>query len=97
MSKMLQLVQGRGGHNPRLDTILEIEQAIKKKGYFNSKTALFRSMHNKVQYPTLLRTLIYLENSNKIEFNKDGSIIWIFLDKKNKAMRSTLRKSTPLR
>jgi hypothetical protein len=97
MSKMLQLLKGRGGHNPRLDTILDIEQAIEKKGYFNSKTALFKSMHNKVQYNTLLRTLIYLENSNKIEFNEDGSIIWIFLDKKNKAMERTLKKSTKLR
>jgi len=85
------------GHNPRLDTILKIEQAIKKKGYFNSKTALFRSMHNKVQFNTLNRALNYLEGSNKIEFNQDGSIIWIFLDNKNRAMARTLKKSTSLR
>lgn len=85
------------GHNPRLDTILEIENAIKKKGYFNSKTALFRSMHNKVQYPTLLRTLNYLEERNMIEFNEDGSIIWIFVDKNNKAVTRTLKKSIRLR
>lgn len=85
------------GHNPRLDTILEIENTIKKKGYFNSKTALFRSMHNKVQYPTLLRTLNYLEERNMIEFNEDGSIIWIFVDKNNKTVARTLKKSIPLR
>ena len=93
---MLHLIKGQG-HSQRLDTILEIEQVIKKKRYFNSKTALFISMHNKLQYNTLIRTVKYLEDSNKIDFNEDGSIAWIFLDKNNKSMPRTLKKSTSLR
>ena len=93
---MLHLIKGQG-HSPTLDTILEIEQIIKKKRYFNSKTALFISMHNKLQYNTLIRTVKYLEDSNKIDFNEDGSIAWIFLDKNNKSMPRTLKKSTSLR
>jgi DNA-binding phage protein len=98
MSKtMLQSMVKGHGHSPTLNTILEIENTIRKKGYFNSKTELYRSLKNKTQYGTLNTVLKYLEASNKIEFNKDESLVWIFLDKKNKSLLKTLKKSVPLR
>lgn len=33
-----------------------------------------------VQYPTFKTVLDYLEKSNKIMYDKDGTIIWIFVD-----------------
>ena len=98
MSKtMLQSLVKRSGHNPTVNTLLQIENAIKEKRYFNSRTELFRSLNNKVQFGTLNIALKYLESKNIIELNKDGSLVWIFLDKKNKAMARTLKKSIPLR
>lgn len=85
------------GHSPTLNTILEIENIIKKKGYFNSKTELYRRIKNKTQYRTFNTVLQYLKASNKVEFNKDGSLVWIFLDKKNKKMIKALEKSVMLR
>jgi len=85
------------GHSPTLNTILEIENTIKKKGYFSSKTELYRRLKNKTQYRTFNTVLQYLKTSNKVEFNKDGSLVWIFLDKKNKKILKTLEKSVILR
>ena len=96
MSRMLQTLV-KSGHMPRIDTVSIVEDIIKKKGYFNSRTALHKSLNNRIQYGTLLNALEFLEKSNKIEFNKDGSLVWIFLDKRNKALSRTLKKSISLR
>jgi hypothetical protein len=97
LQEVLKMILQHGHHSPTLKTILEIEDIIKKKGYFNSKTALHRNLNNRIQYSTLDTTLKYLEYSNKIEFNKDGSLVWIFLDKKNRKLSRTLKDSIPLR
>ena len=81
------------GHSPTLKTILEIENIIQKKRYFNSKTELYRTLKNKTQFGTLNRVLRYLESSNKIEFNKDGSIVWIFADPHQ--IKKLLKESKP--
>ena len=81
------------GHSPTLKTILEIENIIQKKRYFNSKTELYRTLKNKTQFGTFNRVLQYLESSNKIEFNKDGSIIWIFAD--SPQIKKLLKESKP--
>ena len=65
-------------HQPQLSTIRMVEQKIKKKKYFISRNQLFLSLGKSVMYPTITTILDYLEESNKIVFNKDGSIVWIF-------------------
>lgn len=67
-------------HSPRLDTIRMIEGAIKKAKTYPSKNQLWRSLEKQVQYPTFKSVLDYLEESNKIMYDKDGAIIWIFAD-----------------
>lgn len=81
-------------HMPRLDTIQMVEQAIKSDKVFSSKNQLWRSLPKQVQYPTLLTILDYLEESNKIMYEKDGSIVWTFVD--SAAARKSLKESTPL-
>ena len=81
------------GHSPTLKTILEIENIIQKKRYFNSKTELYRTLKNKTQFGTFNTVLRYLESSNKIEFNKDGSIVWIFAD--SYQIKKLLKESKP--
>ncbi|RLG95167.1 hypothetical protein DRO37_03300 [Candidatus Bathyarchaeota archaeon] len=66
-------------HEPKLDTILMVEKAIKEAKKYPSRMELWRSLPKKIQYQTFKRILEYLESSNKIMFN-GREIIWIFPD-----------------
>jgi hypothetical protein len=55
-----------------------VEKVLKNHEFVNSKNHLYRILPNKVMQQTLSRILEYLEESNKIIFNKDGSIVWFF-------------------
>jgi len=70
----------RAPHSPRLDTQLMIERCIREAGSFPSRRALMRALPRQVEYPTLAKTLLYLEASNKILLAEDGSIVWVFVD-----------------
>ncbi len=79
-------------HEPRLDTIIMVENAIRKARSYPTKNALWKSLARKVQYQTFNRILEYLESSNKIIF--DGRrIVWIFPDspKLRKLIESSVR------
>ena len=66
-------------HYPRLDTVIMVEEAIKKANEYPSKAALWRSLKNKIMYQTFLVILDYLQESNKIYIDKkDGKIVWIW-------------------
>lgn len=82
-------------HMPRLDTVLMVERAIKEAKTYSSKHSLWRSLEKQMQYQTFSTILNYLEESNKIMFDKDGSIIWIFAD--NPKLNKLLSRSTKLR
>jgi hypothetical protein len=73
-------VKTRVRHSPRLDTQLMIERCIQETGSFSSRRALMRALPRQVEYPTLAKTLVYLEASNKILLPEDGSIVWVFVD-----------------
>lgn len=66
--------------NPTLETIKMVEQSLLKARNYSSKNSLWRSLPRQVQYPTFKAVLDYLEESNKIMYDKDGAIIWIFAD-----------------
>lgn len=80
-------------HQPNLSTIKMIEEKLKKTRYFRSKNQLFRELPKQVMFQTLSTTLNYLEESNKIVFNKDGSIVWIFAD--SHKIKKALKDSEP--
>ncbi len=95
MGKRISSEDGsRIGHMPRLDTIMMVEETIKRNEVFNSKNHLWRSLPKSMQYGTLLKTLDYLKNSNKIIIEKDGTIIWTFVD--SLKARKSLEESKPL-
>lgn len=75
-------------HYPRLDTVLMVEEYLRKNEEEKSKNALFRSLPRQVQYQTLNVILSYLEQSNKITYNK-GKIIWIGTNKNLKKIIET--------
>ena len=65
-------------HQPKLSTIRLVEQKLKEKKYFLNRNQLFLSLGKSVMYPTIITILDYLEESDKIAFKKDSSIIWTF-------------------
>lgn len=82
-------------HMPRLDTIQMVEEAIAAAKEFGSKNKLWRTLPKQVQYRTFTTILDYLENSNKIMYDKKGAILWIFADRPK--IRNLHRQSTALR
>ena len=82
-------------HMPRLDTIEMVEEMISKNKEFSSKNKLWRSLPKQVQYKTFVTILEYLEKSNKIMYDKKGSVLWIFVD--NPKLKKLHRESTILR
>jgi len=81
-------------HEPRLDTILMVEKAIKDAAEYPSRMELWRSLPRKIQYQTFGRVLEYLEASNKIVFNK-SRIVWVAVD--NPKLKMLLEESVKIR
>lgn len=82
-------------HMPRLDTIQMVEKILKKEKMFSSKNKLWRKLPRQVQYPTFSKILDYLEESYKLTYDKDGTIVWIFAD--NPKLKRLLKSSKRLR
>jgi len=81
-------------HEPQLDTILMVENAIREAGSYPTRKELWKSLPKQIQYQTFLRVLEYLEGSNKIVL--DGRrIVWIFPD--NPKLKRLLETSVRLR
>lgn len=80
-------------HEPQLNTILMVENAIKEAGSYLTKKELLESLPKKIQYQTFSRILKYLESSNKIMFNS-RQVIWIFPD--NPKLKKFLETSVKL-
>jgi hypothetical protein len=80
--------------NPTLDTIKMVEQMLSKMSEYSSKNKLWRALPRQVQYPTFKAVLDYLEKSNKIMYDKDGTILWIFAD--NPKLKRLIKTSKPL-
>lgn len=82
-------------HDPQLGTILMVEKAIKESQSYPSVNQLSRRLPKQTQNGTLKTILKYLEDSNKIMRDEDGSIIWIFADSEKR--KRSLARATKLR
>lgn len=67
-------------HYPRLDTVLMIEDAIKKAKDYPNKTTLWKKLPKKVMYQTYKIVIDYLILSRKVMLTKDDKLVWIFAD-----------------
>jgi hypothetical protein len=82
-------------HYPRLDTVIMVEDAIRKAGKYKTKAELLRALPKKVMYQTFLLILDYLEKSNKIYIDReDGTIVWIW---DPEGVRAAVRKGLVVR
>ena len=64
-------------HYPRLDTVLMVEEVLKKANLAISKNELMRRLPRQVMRPTLNVILGYLEKKGMIMIGKKG-ILWIY-------------------
>ena len=65
-------------HYPRLDTVIMVEETIKKLKYYPTKTELWKALPKKVMYQTFSMIIDYLVSINKIMIDKDGRIVWVW-------------------
>ena len=71
-------------YNPTLKNILRVEQALAQHREFDSKAQLTKKLDITMRPPVLNIILRYLERSNKILVDDDGSIVWIYASPKAK-------------
>jgi hypothetical protein len=88
--------QAKYAHEPRLDTVLMVEKAIRDCGTYPSRKELLENLPKKVQYQTFIKILQYLESSKKIVLNK-RRIIWVFPDnpKLEKLLETSIKLKEP--
>ncbi len=81
-------------HEPKLDTILMVEKAIKEAENYLTRMEVWKSLPKQIQYQTFKRILEYLEASNKIVFN-GRKIVWVAAD--NPKLKKLLEESLKVR
>jgi hypothetical protein len=64
-------------HYPQLDTVLMVEEFIRDHSGEFKKKALWNSLPKKMMYQTFSLIIEYLQQSNKIAFDKENKIAWI--------------------
>lgn len=65
-------------HYPQLDTVLMVEEFIRKHSGEFKKTELWNALPKKVMYQTFNVIFNYLEESGKITVDREGKIAWIW-------------------
>jgi len=74
--------------SPTLDTVLMVEKSVEQYSGEYNRTALWKNLPKKVMWQTYLVILDYLQNINKIAFDKEGKIAYIW----NPELAKKLRK-----
>ncbi len=67
-------------HSPTLNTVLMVEETLKKADKQMTIAELKKEIPRKVMHNTLLQILDYLQISGKILFTSKG-VIWIYEDR----------------
>ena len=68
-------------HSPTLNTVLMVEDTLKKAGELLTIAELKRRVPKQIMHNTLLQILDYLQLSGKILIGTKG-ILWIFTERK---------------
>ena len=74
--------------SPTLDTVMMVEETIEEYSGEYNRTELWKSLPKKVMWQTYLVVLEYLENINKIAFDREGKVAYIW----NPELAKKLRK-----
>ena len=68
-------------HSPTLNTVLMVEDTLKKGGELMTMAELKRRLPKQVMHQTLVQILDYLQLGGKILIGTNG-ILWIFAERK---------------
>jgi len=77
MSQILE----KAVHSPTLNTVLMVEEELKKTSELITLAELKRRLPRKVMHQTLIQVLDYLQISGKIVIGTKG-ILWVFTERK---------------
>jgi len=86
-------VQRISEHSPNLNTVLMVEETLKKTGELIALAELKRRLPRKVMHQTLIQILDYLQVSGKIIIGTKG-ILWIFTERTE--LNKLIKKGTEL-
>lgn len=64
--------------NPTIRNVATVAKIISENKYFKTKSQLNKKLPKAMQYPTFNFILNYLQKTNMIQINPDGSIVWIY-------------------
>ncbi len=76
--QLFQKKQNPFERSPTLETVLMVEGAIEENSGEYNRTELWKNLPRKVMWQTFLVILDYLENINKIAFDREGKIAYIW-------------------
>jgi hypothetical protein len=66
-------------HYPRLDTVIMVEETIKKLDYYPTRMELWKALPRKVMYQTFSMIIDYLISLGKIIIDsRDNRIVWVW-------------------
>ena len=77
--------------SPTLSTVLMVERAIEEHSGELNRTELWKKLPKKVMWQTYLVILDYLESINKIGFDQEGVIIYLWNPKLAKLVANRKR------
>ena len=80
--------------NPTIRNVATIAKIISENKYFKTKSQLNKKLPKAMQYPTFNFILNYLQKTNMIQLNPDGSIVWIYPT--SQKLKKRIRKAKPL-
>ncbi len=78
-------------HSPTLNTILMVEETLKKSGELMTIAELKKRLPKQVMHQTIIQILDYLQLSGKIIIGTKG-ILWIYTERKE--LNELIRRGT---
>jgi len=76
--KAPQAFESKTARSPTLQTVLMVEGFIEDESGEYRKTELFKNLPKKVMWPTFQVIMAYLESINKIAYDSDGYVVYIW-------------------
>ncbi len=94
MPQTIQIMERKNlKHSPTLNTVLMVEETLKKSGGLLTLAELKRRLPKQVMHQTLIQILDYLQMSGKILIGTKG-ILWIFTERKE--LNELIKKGTEI-
>lgn len=78
METQIKMIQNVNARSPTLQTVLMVEKFIDKTSGEYKKTELFNNLPKKVMWQTFQVIMEYLESINKIAYDNEGYIVYIW-------------------